>query len=146
MTRNPASWRECPPTRLRRYCAVPSGDSGVGVGEALSAASGDGETAGDAASAGVTEGVAEVSEGTGTDASGSGLAKRLRADGRSRSPGIGCGVRTGRGAKPVAGFADLSPIEGRLGTRETPGTWVLPAAFLFSSSAFLRAVNSARRR
>lgn len=60
---------------LRRHCAGPSGDAGVGFGDAPSGVSVSGETAGDAESAGVTDGIAEVSEEAGTDAAGSGVAK-----------------------------------------------------------------------
>jgi hypothetical protein len=68
--------------RLRDYCPVSSGAAGVGIGEALSA-SGNGEMDGDAEESGVTEGHAKVSEVAGTEAAGTGLAKRPGADGRA---------------------------------------------------------------
>jgi hypothetical protein len=69
---NPAQFgRNCSATRLPAYCPVPSAP-GVGVGEALSAVSGNGEKEGDSEPAGVTEGAAKVSEVAGTDAAGIG--------------------------------------------------------------------------
>jgi len=141
---------------MRGYCAVPSGVAGVGVGEALSAASGNGDKDGDAEPSGITEGVIEVSEVAGTDAAGIGVAKRLPGNGRpgsvppgarsgSVTPGGRRGTRVAPGDKAVAGFPDLSLIEGRrIGVCGPPGaSFVAPC---LSSSAFLRALNSARRR
>ena len=67
----PAKSADCSATRLRGYCAVPSAPD-VGVGEALSPVSGNGEKEGDSEPAGVTEGAAKVSAVAGTDAAGIG--------------------------------------------------------------------------
>jgi hypothetical protein len=147
---------DCSAIRLRDYCAVPSGAAGAGVGEAPSAASGNGEMDGDAEKSGVTEGLAKVSEVAGTEAAGTRLAKRPGADGPwKRAPGARSGSVTPRGRrgtrrapgdKAVAGFADLSLILGRIGACGTLGSDALPGAAFLPSSAFLRPLNSARRR
>src|SRR4029453_2370833 len=95
------------------YCAVPSGAPCVGVGEAPSTASGNGEMDGDAERSGVTEGLAKVSEVAGTEAAGTGLAKRPGADGRAGNvlPGARSGSVT---------------LGGRRGTRRGPGDKLSP--------------------
>ena len=151
--------RDCFATRLRGYCAVPSDASGVGVGEALSAVSDNGEKDGDAELADVTEEVAAVSEVAGTDSTGIGVGRRLPGSGRpgsvppgARSGSVTPGGRRGvrmvpPGDKAVAGFPDFSLIEGRrIGACGIPGASWLPVAPFLSNTAFLRALNSARRR
>jgi hypothetical protein len=127
---------------------------------APSDASGNGEMDGDAEKSGVTEGLAKVSEVAGTEAAGAGLAKRPGADGLQMGPGnVPPGARSGSvtrggrrgtrkapGDKAVAGFADLSLIVGRIGACGTPGADALPGPLSSPSSAFLRPLNSARRR
>ncbi len=106
--------RDCFATRLRGYCAVPSDASGVGVGEALSAVSDNGEKDGDAELADVTEEVAAVSEVAGTDATGIGVGRRLPGSGRPGSvpPGARSGSVTPggrRGVRMVPPVTKLSP-------------------------------------
>lgn len=127
------------------YCAVPSAP-GVGVGEALSAAaSGNCETDGTTESAGVTGGNAEVFDVASDDPAGGGVALRVNsgsvAPERSGSvtPGGSCGLRMVPGDEAVAGFT------GRIGPCGFLGASVFPAAPFLSSSAFLRALNWARR-
>jgi hypothetical protein len=115
------------------------------VGEAPSAASGNGETGGDSEPAGVTGGIAKLFEVAGTDPSGIGVAIRENsgsvAPERSGSvtPGGSCGFRMVPGDKAVAGF------EGRIGARGTPGASLLLVAASLSNAALLRELNWARR-
>jgi hypothetical protein len=137
-------WWDCPATPLRSYWAVPSAP-GVGVGEALSApASGNCETDGDSEPAGATAGVSQVFEVAGAASAGRGAgisrpgSEGPEARSGSVTPGGRCGLRMVPGDEAVAGF------EGRIG-RGIPGDSVFVVAPLFSSSAFLRALNWARR-
>jgi hypothetical protein len=107
---------------------------------------------GDAEKSGVTEGLAKVSEVAGTEAAGTGLAKRPGADGRPRN--VPTGARSGRvppggrrgtrrvpGDKAVAGFADLSLIVGRSGACGTPGADALPGVAFLHQQRVLTAVK-----
>ena len=117
------------------------------MGEALSAgASGNGEAGCDSEPAGATEGAAKLFSVAGADCAGIEPGTRLRENSgsvfpRSGSvtPGGSCGFRAVPGGKAVAGFA------GRIGGRGIPGASVFPVAPFLSSSAFLRALNWARR-
>jgi hypothetical protein len=116
------------------------------VGEAVSADSGNGETDGDSERSGVIGEVAKVFEVAAPDSAGIGVAFRENSGSvppeRSGSvtPGGRRGVRTPPGDEAIAGF-----LKGRVGGR-IAGACVFVVAPFFSSNAFLRALNSARRR